>query len=240
MWLVRVIDKTEPTAVEASRFADVDNDRWWMPYVERLADLGITKGYATQPARYCPTEPVTHAQMASFLVRAFQLPQGPSNQFTDTAGNTHETDINALATAEITIGCTTEPALYCPSQDTTRAQMATFLTRALDRDPSQTPEGSFISVSAGSFHACALLTDRSITCWGNDFDDQATPPVGEFASIASGDYHSCGIRTDQTASCWGNNTYGQTTTPPGEFTALAAGWFSSCGIQADRTVNLLG
>ena len=99
-----------------------------MPYVERLANLGITKGCATQPARYCPTDPVTHAQMASFLVRAFQLPQGPSNQFTDTAGNTHETDINALATDGITIGCATTPALYCPSQDTTRAQMATFLT----------------------------------------------------------------------------------------------------------------
>ena len=126
VWLVRVLDETGPTAVEASRFADVDNHRWWMPYVERLADLGITKGCATQPARYCPTEPVTRAQMASFLIRAFQLPQEPSNQFTDTAGNTHETDINALATAGITIGCATEPALYCPSQDTTRAQRPPF------------------------------------------------------------------------------------------------------------------
>ena len=29
-------------------------------------------------------------------------------------------------------GCTTEPLRYCPSKAVTRAQMATFLTRALD------------------------------------------------------------------------------------------------------------
>ena len=151
------LDDTEPAAVETTRFTDVEADQWWMPYVERLANLGITKGCATEPARYCPTEPVTRAQMASFLVRAFQLPTGPSGRFPDTAGNTHEADIDALASSGITVGCSTKPELYCPSSNTNRGQMATFLTRALDRDPSQTPEGTFTSVAAGSFHTCGLL-----------------------------------------------------------------------------------
>ena len=115
VWLVRVLDDTEPATVETTRFTDVEADQWWMPYVERLADLGITKGCATEPARYCPTEPVTRAQMASFLVRAFQLPTGPSGRFPDTAGNTHEADIDALASSGITVGCSTKPELYCPS-----------------------------------------------------------------------------------------------------------------------------
>ena len=165
VWLVRVLDDTEPAAVETTRFTDVEADQWWMPYVERLADLGITKGCATEPARYCPTEPVTRAQMASFLVRAFQLPTGPSGRFPDTAGNTHEADIDALASSGITVGCSTEARTDTALRPTPPAlQMATFLTRALDRDPSPTPEGGFIDIAAGSSHACGLLTNQTVVC----------------------------------------------------------------------------
>ena len=240
VWLISVLDDTEPADVETTRFTDVEADQWWMPYVERLADLGITKGCSTEPARYCPTEPVTRAQMTSVLVRAFQLPAGSSNRFTDTGDSTHQRDINALASSGITIGCATDPARYCPSRDTTRAEMATFLTRALDYEPSPIAEGSFISLTAGSFHTCGLLIDGTIDCWGNDFDNQAEPPPGEFTSIASGDYHSCGIRTDHTITCWGNNTYGQAISPQGEFTAVAAGAVHSCGIRTDLTLACWG
>ena len=77
VWLVRVLEESEPQA-GSSRFADVDDAAWWMPYVERFADLGITHGCATEPARFCPEDPVTRAQMASFLARAFDLeaPEG--------------------------------------------------------------------------------------------------------------------------------------------------------------------
>ena len=36
VWIVRVIDGIDPPPVAQSRFADVDGDEWWMPYVERL------------------------------------------------------------------------------------------------------------------------------------------------------------------------------------------------------------
>lgn len=36
-----------PVSGELSRFADVDGSLWWAPYVERLADLGVTGGCAT-------------------------------------------------------------------------------------------------------------------------------------------------------------------------------------------------
>ena len=44
-------------------------------HAERLAKLGITVGCSAEPARYCPDDPVTRAQMASFLERAFNLDQ---------------------------------------------------------------------------------------------------------------------------------------------------------------------
>ncbi len=136
VWLVRVLDGADPPPIEASRFADVDASQWWAPYVERLADLLITKGCSLEPARFCPTETVTRAQMASFLVRAFDLLGGRSSRFTDTGESVHEADIDALAAAGVTAGCSTRgPRRYCPGQDTTRAQMATFITRALALNP---------------------------------------------------------------------------------------------------------
>ena len=134
VWLVRLLDGADPAAVGSSRFADVDGLEWWAPYVERLADLGVTDGCATEPARFCPTETVTRGRMASFLVRAFDLPGAPSAGFADVEGGVHAANIDALAASGVTSGCRTEPLRYCPSWDTTRAQMATFLTRALTVD----------------------------------------------------------------------------------------------------------
>ena len=106
-----------------------------MPYVERLAELGITVGCKTEPFRFCPDQPVTRARMATFLARAFDLEAAPSAGFADTKGSTHETSIDALAAAGVTVGCKAEPLSFCPDQPVTRAQMATLLARALGDVP---------------------------------------------------------------------------------------------------------
>ena len=129
VWLVRLLDNDEPEPTTTIRFTDIDTDKWWAPHVERLAGLGITKGCASDPARYCPHNYVTRAQMASFLARAFQLDVADPAGFTDTVNNVHAANIDAAAAAGITEGCATNPARYCPNQPTTRAQAATFLYR---------------------------------------------------------------------------------------------------------------
>ena len=134
VWLVRALGES-PSEESGSRFSDVDSDEWWSPHVERLADLGVTAGCATDPLRFCPDKAVTRAQMATFLVRAFDLEAAASAGFADTGGNTHEDSIDTLAAADITAGCGTDPLRYCPSKSVTRAQMATFLARALDLIP---------------------------------------------------------------------------------------------------------
>ena len=65
VWIVRVIDGEDPYPVTKSRFADVDDDEWWMPYVERLADLGITVGCRQDPLRYCPDRGSDRGAVAS-------------------------------------------------------------------------------------------------------------------------------------------------------------------------------
>ena len=131
VWLVRVVDGQDPAQPTQPRFADVGADRWWAGHVERLAQLGITLGCSTEPLEYCPDRPVTRAQMASFLVRAFEIPAAEAAGFEDTSHNYHAADIDALAAARITLGCDTDPPRFCPQEATTRAQMASFLTRAI-------------------------------------------------------------------------------------------------------------
>ena len=133
VWLVRVLDGRDPEPVGASRFADVDTGQWWAAHADRLADLGVTRGCATEPHRYCPDEPVTRARMASFLTRAFRLESVLPVGFTDTGRSGHAAAIDALFDAGITRGCSADPLQFCPDEATSRAQMAVFLERARSR-----------------------------------------------------------------------------------------------------------
>ena len=244
VWLVRALDNTDPHPVASSRFSDVEGDEWWSPYVERLADLRVTRGCTTSPARFCPTEPVTRQQMASFLVRAFKLERAPGNQFIDVGeGNPHLVDINALVAAGITAGCAVEPARFCPARDTTRAQMATFLARILGvatTPPKVAPGGDFAEVTAGWDHTCALEADGAVQCWGANSWGQTESPEGRFITIAAGGNHTCGIRTDGSVACWGSNRSKQAAPPDGHFTSIATGEEHSCGIRTGGFVACWG
>ena len=131
VWLGRALTGSEPVDTGTSRFADVDARHWTAPHIKRFAELGVTLGCATEPLRYCPDGAVTRAQMAAFLVRAFELDDAPSAGFADTSGHYFETEIDKVAAARITLGCAANPPRYCPKQHVTRGQMATFIARAL-------------------------------------------------------------------------------------------------------------
>ena len=153
VWLVRVLDGADPDPVTSTRFVDVDPGEWWMPFVERLAELGVTNGCELDPAEYCPEDPVPRAQMATFLTRAFVLWKTNTAGFVDTGGNGHEESIDALAGAGITGGCEVDPPRFCPGGLVTRGQMATFLARALglvalpQRPDRSIPQLAFTSVN---------------------------------------------------------------------------------------------
>ena len=241
VWMVRVLDGGDPEGSGSSRFADVDAGVWWAPYVERLAELGVTAGCATGPLRFCPDEPVTRGQMATFLVRAFGLGEAPAAGFADTGGNTHASSIDALAAEGVTAGCATGPLRFCPGASVTRGQMATFVARAVGLvelpapppadDPSPVPNG-YLVIDGGEAVTCGLQADGAIECWGLNRSGQADPPVGGS--------HSCGIRTGGTVECWGNNRYGQADPPVGGFTDVAVGGSHSCGIRTGGTVECWG
>lgn len=108
-------------------FAD-DDGNLFEPDIEWLFERGITLGCGFD--LFCPKAPVTREQMASFLVRALDLPANPTDAFTDDGSSLHQADINALAAAGITQGCA--EGKFCPTSAVSRQEMASFLVRALD------------------------------------------------------------------------------------------------------------
>lgn len=79
------------------------------------------------------------------------------------------------------------------------------------------------AISAGTLHACALVTGGTVWCWGynqyGQLGDGTTlhryTPVqvaglpGSVMAIAVGTFHTCAVTTGGAAWCWGNNFYGQ-------------------------------
>ncbi len=93
--------------------------------------------------------------------------------------------------------------------------------------------GTVIQIAAGYRHTCALLSDRTVRCWGQGSagalgygntstigDDEAPASVGvvnvggRVSKIAVDGYHTCVLLEGGTVRCWGSATplgYGNTT-----------------------------
>ena len=132
--------------------------------IEAISAAGITVG-CNPPVgdRFCPDQPVSRAQMATFLARVLDLDAVPgSDTFVDVDGSVHEGSIGAIAAAGITVGCN-PPAgdRFCPQRPLSRAEMATFLTRALDLDAQVPPPGFYYEIQTID----AQLAERMASSW---------------------------------------------------------------------------
>ena len=128
-FLSRALDLAEATV---RVFDDIDGH----PHadsIDRVAAAGIASGRT--PRTFEPDAPVTRAQMATFLTNALGLPAAATEPGFVDADGTHADAIARVAAAGITLGCTADGTRFCPRDPVTRAQMASFLGRALDLDP---------------------------------------------------------------------------------------------------------
>jgi alpha-tubulin suppressor-like RCC1 family protein len=78
------------------------------------------------------------------------------------------------------------------------------------------------SVSAGRDHTCAVKTNGTLFCWGNNYygqlgndsTEESRVPVQESAAatdwvnVSVGGGHTCAVKTNGTLFCWGENFYG--------------------------------
>ncbi|MDW8351994.1 MAG: hypothetical protein RML99_08790 [Anaerolineae bacterium] len=79
-----------------------------------------------------------------------------------------------------------------------------------------------LTIAAGFYHTCALITGDRVKCWGNNVygqlgdgttTDRNSPVdvsgLSNVLTIAAGFYHTCALITGDRVKCWGNNVYGQ-------------------------------
>jgi IPT/TIG domain/S-layer homology domain len=113
-------------------FSDVPCPSPLADWIEALAGEGVTAGCGG--GNYCPSDPVTRAQMAVFLLKASlgsgYVPPPCGGFFGDVAcPSAFAAWIEELYHLNITGGCNSDPLLYCPDNTNTRGQMAVFLTK---------------------------------------------------------------------------------------------------------------
>lgn len=99
--------------------------------INALAEAGIAMGRSD--GTFGPDDELSRGEMAAFMNRAFvDGGAAGSDTFTDDDTSIFEGDIEAIAAAGITLGCN-PPAndQFCPDRTLVRAEMASFLARAL-------------------------------------------------------------------------------------------------------------
>ena len=93
----------------------------------------------------------------------------------------------------------------------------------LERPPPPPPvPGEWSIVRSGGLHSCAIQTDGSLWCWGENVYGEVgigantavevTAPArigtDTWIAVAVGTLHTCAIREDSTLWCWGHNASG--------------------------------
>ena len=137
--------------------------------------------------------------------------------------------LTTLRAAHSTDGDITDPEPDDPDGANTRQFVPTIVAAS-----------NHYSLAVGDLHSCALKTDQTIACWGNNSHGQANAPAGRYTAVAVGFSHSCGIRDDQTIACWGSDNKESLWVPLGRYTAIDIGDRHSCALKTDQAIACWG
>jgi alpha-tubulin suppressor-like RCC1 family protein len=79
-----------------------------------------------------------------------------------------------------------------------------------------------VKLSVGYQHACAVMADQTMSCWGNSRDGRTgngttnnpmlawnVYGVGTATNVSAGRDQTCAVMADQTAYCWGGDDSGE-------------------------------
>lgn len=127
---------------------------------------------------------------------------------------------------------------------------------------------TYVAVSAGTYHACAVRSDKTLWCWGLNTSGQAGTGTGDatflkpaqaggasdWKTVSAGAAFTCALSETGHISCFGSNSSGQLadgttstrTTPTPiigdmtDWTNLSVGSAHACGIRADGSLYCWG
>ena len=90
-----------------------------------------------------------------------------------------------------------------------------------------------LGIAAGGYHSCAVMSDGTAMCWGDNRSQQITTgafgnthtatPVAGIAgatAVSAGAYHSCALLSGGGVTCWGYNRDGETGTTTNVFNSV--------------------
>jgi len=97
-----------------------------------------------------------------------------------------------------------------------------------------------LAVTTSGHDACAVTSDGSLMCWGDDLAGGSGVPkavggLSGVAQVAAGDDFMCALVAGGAVKCWGGNTYGQLGDGSGKTGGLGHG-----GKSSDTPVDALG
>ncbi len=170
---------------------------------------------------------------------------GGVNEWKDlSAGNAH------------TCGIKNDGSLWCWGNGG-QGQLGTGNTA---NQPSPTREvtgaNDWHTVSIGIYHSCAIKTDGSLWCWGQDTSSvKSSPtrhasPTTDWDNLSAGGSHNCAVKKDGSLWCWGTGAQGILGTgnnsnqynPAREITnandwhSVSAGSSHTCAIKNDHSL----
>ena len=122
---------------------------------------------------------------------------------------------------------------------------------------------SAIAVAAGSSHACALLSDGTVQCWGARgaiklSDAPAPVPVAvegiaDAIALSAGAFHTCAVLSSGAVECWGVNSSGQLGNGTEQYSAtpvsvvgitdaanIGAGYGHTCAVLSSGSIECWG
>ena len=144
-------------------FVDVPSTHWAYDYIEAIYQAGIVVGCSIDPPLYCPERILDRAESSVFILRGNYgaIPDPPyTPPVFPTFGDVDPSFwgygwIESLWRDGFTAGCSTDPLLYCPSREHTRAEASVFFLRIKNGVAYQppTPVGLFADVDIGAWYA---------------------------------------------------------------------------------------
>ncbi|WP_153721563.1 S-layer homology domain-containing protein [Sporosarcina cascadiensis] len=123
--------KLDTANMKDPKFKDVSTANGYYKAIAALAGKGVINGYGD--GRFGPNDFITRAQMASIIIKAFDLPlyRDPDYGFKDVVHkNGHRDGIYSLYQLGLTTG--TSPTTYSPNDSITRGQAAKILKASED------------------------------------------------------------------------------------------------------------
>jgi hypothetical protein len=173
------------TVAPTSLFTDSNGGQF--QWIQKMYELGITNGCEIN--LFCPSDQVTRAQMAVFLIRmrygsayVFDYPSTPF--FTDVGPTTFGWRwIQRMKEDNITSGCSV--TTYCPTNPVTRGDMATFVMRGAFNELLPAGEPILVSITPTTVvHGGGPVT-YTITGLNTNFVNGVTT-LGAMAGITAG------------------------------------------------------